>query len=189
VDSFNLFEIAGNNKIDQTWNLVSTVLELETGLDHFRAKEERELASLRAVLEQDSQSVLEHFKVELDVSKQKHMQGFQDKLTIYRQGSALLSDALGDLDLKSFNVHLPDAMNRYDRFNRQRMKAYADLAMIAPQSVMDAYDDLIDYVLVVTQAKQSHVWHTVRAKALRRSNEIRIDVGRGEATYTYRGCV
>jgi len=167
--------------------LASHKAELERGLDDFRAKEERELASLRTELEQDSQRFIEHFKVELDVAKQKHMQGFQDKLAIYRQGSAMLSDALADLDLMTFNVKLPDAAIRYDKFNRQRLKVYADLAMIAPQSVMDAYDDLIDYVLVVTQAKQAYVWQTVRAKALKLLNEMRIDVGLGEATISYNG--
>ena len=136
---------------------------------------------------------LEAVRAELDIYKEKHLKGHTDKIEIYRLVVNLLAEILGDLDyLRGGTQPLPDGANeairsRVDKFNRNRMKAYGYLAMMAPQNIMDAYDSLIDYLLEVICEGKEYKWPMVRKYALNLINEARKDVGIDSSSIEYRG--
>jgi hypothetical protein len=70
--------------------------------------------------------------------------------------------------LSSFDSHLmgrlppEQAAKHFDEFNNQRLRLYGYLAMLAPQSVMDAQDQLMDYLLNIANGKAGYEWPNVR---------------------------
>lgn len=80
-----------------------------------------------------------------------------------------------------------EAGARFDEFNEQRLKVYGYLAMLAPQSVMDAQDSLIDHLLKISHGTVVYEWSAVREKALALLNAVREDIGIGKEPITYNG--
>lgn len=167
-------------------DLVAYRAKLEREQAELRATQESELTALRTTLTHDSQELLESIKTELDVAKQKHLRGFNDKLAIYRLGADLIAEMLGNLDQATDIGQLP-TQAQIDAFNRGRIKAYAYVGMIAPQSVMDAFDELIDYLLMISHGEEAYDWEMVRTKGLKLLNQIRADVGIDISEVTYNG--
>lgn len=64
---------------------------------------------------------------------------------------------------------------------------YGYLAMLAPQSVMDAQDDLIDHLLKITNGKAEYEWVKIREKALVMLNAVRADIGINDTPIAYHG--
>ena len=54
-----------------------------------------------------------------------------------------------------------EAGTRFDEFNEQRIRVYGYLAMLAPQSVMDAQDQLMDYLLKIANRADEYEWEKV----------------------------
>lgn len=153
-----------------------------------RAKHESELEQTRSQFKHSNDLRLNEIKNELDIYKEKHLKGHADKIAIYRLVADVIVDILGDLDLVTITGATPeDAKARWDRFNRGRMKAYGYLAMLAPQSVMDAIDELMDHLIEITHGKTPYVWPDVRKRVLGLLNEIRKDIGIDESPIEYRG--
>lgn len=96
---------------------------------------------------------------------------------------------LADLDLMIEFGSAPGKFppERRDRFNRGRMKAYAYLAVLAPQPVMDAYDALTDYLLEITNGESGYDWPRMRTLVLAIVNEARKDIGFDASPIEYRG--
>ena len=166
--------------------LAAQRVKFEQELSELQATQARELERLRATLEHSSQEILEQVRTEWDVAKQKHLKGFQDKLEIYRQTANIIADLLGDIDHAglSGNRLTPE---QFDKFNRGRIAAYAYVGMIAPQSVMDVFDGLIDHLLMISHGQAIYVWEDVRNKALALLNEIRKDIGIDCSAIAYNG--
>jgi hypothetical protein len=61
------------------------------------------------------------------------------------------------------------------------------MAMHAPQSVMDANDELSDHLIDVLQGEVPYEWPQVRARAINLLNRIRVDVGIDKNPIEYRG--
>ncbi len=147
-------------------------------LEEQRVKYDKEMAGLKAGL---------------DIYKQKHLKGYTDKIVIYRSVVDLLSEILGDLDcLRGISNTLSAEAReligtRLDKFNRARMKAYGYLGMMAPQSIMDAYDRLVDYLFDVLYDGKKYEWPEVRRLALEVINEVRKDIGIDERPISYYG--
>jgi len=59
--------------------------------------------------------------------------------------------------------------------------------MLAPQTVMDAFDALTDYLLAVVNGEQAFDWKAMRGLALALLNRIREDVGLDKEPVVYRG--
>ncbi|TVL99201.1 MAG: hypothetical protein CV087_19040 [Candidatus Brocadia sp. WS118] len=122
-----------------------------------RAKYEQALAKLQAELRHDSERELTNIKNDLDIFKEKHLRGHSDKIAIYRLAVDIIAEKLGDLDYISLTKQMPpDALQKYDKFNRARIKAYGYLAMLAPQNVMDALDALFDHLILIAQGKEQY---------------------------------
>ncbi|MDP3745220.1 MAG: hypothetical protein Q8Q76_12915 [Methylotenera sp.] len=160
-------------------------------------KYEKELANLRSDLESKNQEALanikhqqeksiEIVKLDLNIFKEKHLKGFNDKIQIYRLMIDVVAEVLGDFD--SFTATgKPFPQERFDSLNRARIRIYGYIGMIAPQAVMDAQDQLIDYLLQVAHGGKSYEWLTVREYGLVLINEIRKDIGIDIEPITYNG--
>lgn len=111
----------------------------------------------------------------------EYLQGYRAVIdTVARLFAALDSHECGRL--------IADAAGaRLDEFNEQRVRVYGYLAMLAPQSLMDAQDNLIDHLLQIAHGRVTYEWGTVREKALCLLNAIRNDVGIDENSISYNG--
>jgi hypothetical protein len=153
-----------------------------------QAAHARSLEQLRSKLEAERALDLEQLKRQLDVSATTHLRELQDKLAIYRLATDLISEILADFDrMRNERVLPPDAKSRSDAFNRGRMKAYGYMAMLAPQPVMEAYDALIDYCMMVMGGTAVYDWKQMRALILKLLNEVRKDVGIDKSPIEYHG--
>jgi hypothetical protein len=133
-------------------------------------------------------SQLESTKRELDVVMQTSLRFQNDKLAIYRAVIDTVARLLASLDShESGRLVAVEAGARFDEFNEQRMRVYGYLAMLAPQPVMDAQDDLIDHLLQIAHGGVTYEWATVREKALCLLNAIRDDVGIDKSPISYNG--
>lgn len=155
-------------------------------MDKERAQHEKDLAALRAKLEGDTARGLEALRTDLSIFKEQHLKGFHDKLSIYRMVVDLIVEVLGDFDLAHEN-HVQLNPQRMDQFNRQRMKAYGYLAMLASQQIMDAQDKLMDHLLKVAQGTKPYVWDEVRGLVINLLNAVRVDLKFDENPIAYRG--
>ncbi|MGK4473067.1 hypothetical protein [Aeromonas molluscorum] len=133
-------------------------------------------------------SALEKTKSELDVIKETTLRFQNDKLHTYRSVIDVTARILSSLDAyESGRLQANEAGARFDEFNEQRLRIYGYLAMIAPQSVMDAQDALIDNLLTVANGGAEYKWEIVRENALALLNAIRIDVGIDKSPISYNG--
>jgi len=152
-----------------------------------KATHARDLEKLRSELQRTNEVELSNLKGELDIYKQKHLRGHEDKVQIYRLAVDVVSDLLGDLDLhQQASVDATTRLQRWNQFNRGRMRAYGYLAMLAPQSVMDASDALFDHLIQVSHG-QPYEWPKVRELVLGLLNEVRKDIGFDPSPIEYRG--
>jgi hypothetical protein len=158
-------------------------------MDQERSRFERELAELRSKLEKDNQENLSKLHTDLEIYRDTYLKAHNDKLTIYRLVTDIVAELLADIDLLRLGQQ-PQG-NFLDRFNRSRLKAHGYLAMLAPQNVMDAWDELIEF-LVISLAKSppddAHErWKEMRRRAYILINVIREDVGVNKNKIEYRG--
>lgn len=153
-----------------------------------RAKHAQDLVKLQSELRHESEAALSALRTELETYKEKHLKGFSDKLAIYRLVVDVIIDLLATFDMISVSGAPPsDAAARFDKFNRGRMQAYGYLCMLAPQSAIDAMDDLIDRLILIAHAQEPYSWPAIRGLALKLINEIRKDVGIDPSPIEYRG--
>lgn len=61
------------------------------------------------------------------------------------------------------------------------------MAMLAPQSVMDAFDALFDFLIMVAHGQKTYDWPTVRHLALTLLNEVRKDIAVDMNPIKYKG--
>jgi len=59
--------------------------------------------------------------------------------------------------------------------------------MIAPQSVMDAQDNLMNLLITISNGKREYVWSEVRELSITLINSIREDIGIDKSPIVYRG--
>lgn len=166
-------------------------------LENERQKHKIELTKITTDFERENQKVLadikhqqeqsvEFVKHDLTIFKEKHLKGFNDKLQVYRLMIDIIAEVLGDFD--SFtSTGKPFPQERFDALNKARIRMYGYIGMIAPQAVMDAQDQLIDYLLQVAHGRKIYEWLTVREFGLVLINEIRKDIGIDINPISYNG--
>lgn len=140
-----------------------------------RAKHDAELTALRVKLES-----------EVSILKEHYLRGFNDKLVAYRMVIDLVSEVLGDLDAAR-NTSRTLSPERKDATNRLRLKIYGYLAMMAPQNVMDAQDNLMDYLIEVINGKSNYDFGKTRSLAISLLNEMRKDIKIDVSPISYHG--
>lgn len=131
---------------------------------------------------------LEKTKRELDVLKETTLRFQNDKILTYRVVIEVVSKLLASLDShEAGRLKNEDAIKTFDEFNEQRIRVYGYLAMLAPQSVMDAQDELMDHLLVIAHGGAPYEWHSVRTLAIKLLNEVRVDIGIDKTPIKYNG--
>lgn len=131
---------------------------------------------------------LEATKRDLDVIKENTLRFQNDKILTYRAVIDIVARLLAALDSnQSGRLDGPEAAARFDEFNEQRMRVYGYLAMLAPQSVMDAQDNLVDHLLKISNGTEVYEWAEVREKALAMLNAVRKDIGISKESIGYNG--
>lgn len=134
------------------------------------------------------ESELEKTKRELDVLKETTLRFQNDKILMYRAIVDVVARILSAYDSHQMGRLQPqDAGSRFDEFNEQRLRVYGYLAMLAPQSVMDAQDQLMDYLIKIANGSVGYEWKIVRDLAINMLNEIRKDIGIDKSPISYRG--
>ena len=152
------------------------------------AKYESAIAELQSNLRRVVDTELATHKNELDIYKDKHLKSHNDKIECYRLVVDIVVEVLGDLDFFFINgAPVENEIKRRDEMNRGRMRAYGYLAMLAPQEVMNAYDDLSDHLLFVINGQEPYEWTKVRELSLAMLNEVRKEIGLGAAPIAYFG--
>jgi len=155
-------------------------------MEQDRAKHAADLEALRASLAQDNNRELEQMKHDLSIFKEHHLRGLNDKLLTYRLVIDLIAEVLADFDL-AMETGKKIPPDRFDHMNRLRLKAYGYLAMMASQPLMDAQDQMMDYLLQVANGSKDYDWPHVRGLAHGLLNEMRKDLKFDETPITYNG--
>ena len=131
---------------------------------------------------------LEATKRELDVFKDTYLQNHNDKLNVYRAVIDIVAKLLATFDsLQSGKLSPEEAEKAFDSFNERRIQAYGYLAMLAPQSVMDAQDELMDNLLKIYGGSAEYKWEEVRNLSISFINQVRSDIGIDKKPITYNG--
>ena len=151
-----------------------------------KAKYEQALTELRSRLDKQNQIQLENIKTELGLSKEHKLKEISDKILNYRSMVDLISEVLAHFDrapakLKAFEPE------KFSSFNAQRLRLYGYMSLTSPQQVMDAQDQLVDYLLKVAHGSEAYHWPTVRGRAIALINECRKDVGFDATPLSYNG--
>lgn len=166
-----------------------------------RDKHDRSLAKLRADLEKQNADALEDLKARnaqnlqrlsaiLELEKGKLAGAHTEKLTIYRSVIELTVEIIMVRQLVQAGVHQVDPLRDPDtwtRFERARLVAHGQLAIFAPQSVLDAYSELSDYFLDVADGAAQFDFRRVRELAFVMLNRIRQDLNIDPSPVAYRG--
>ncbi|MBW8041835.1 MAG: hypothetical protein FVQ85_17805 [Planctomycetes bacterium] len=152
-----------------------------------KANHDRDLAKLRADLQNQNERNINTLKTEFDIYRETFLRGHNDKIVIYRQVVDIIADLLTDINT-ALATGNPLPLEVTLAFERRRLRIYGYLGMLAPQNVMDAYDQMIDYLLsVIIENSNIYQWETVRDLALNMLNQIRSDIGIDTSPIEYRG--
>jgi hypothetical protein len=131
---------------------------------------------------------LEETKRKLDFVKETTLRFQNDKIQTYRAIVDVVSRMLASFDShQSGRLDQNEAGSRFDEFNENRMKVYGYLAMLAPQSVMDSQDELMDHLLKIANGTETYEWQKVRELTINLLNEVRQDIGIDKSKIEYRG--
>lgn len=131
---------------------------------------------------------LEATKRDLDVLKEKTLRFQNDKILAYREIIEIIAKLLAIMDVENGQVPRWDASEGpVHEFNEQRLKLYGYLAMLAPQAVMDAHDDLVDHLLLSVSGQVDYKWSETREKVLFLLNVVREDIGVASGPIVYKG--
>lgn len=129
---------------------------------------------------QEYEKQLTEFKSKLESLKEKDSLNYQQKLELYK----LVANPF---------VELTALINRdgvteehVHEFNRQRLHITAQLVLFAPESVVHAFMDIIDYIYNSFEQK-NYDFHVFRDMAMKFLSEMRKDIGIYSDEVTYAG--
>ena len=154
-----------------------------------RVKREKELSEFRAELERANQARLTELKTNFEIFRDTYLKEHNDKLASYRLAIDVVAEYLSEIT--NLKAEGPLDIEAYKRFNRGRIRAHGYLGIVAPQDVMDAYDNLVDGIFSVLDRKPTRFtdddWKRLRVKAYSLMNAIRADVGIDKTQIVYKG--
>jgi hypothetical protein len=150
-----------------------------------RKETEIGLTNLRNQLERKAGQELARLQKDLDLLKQKELSGHQEKLKAYRLVVDVFAEIYADLQI-AFTQGQSEQLR--DKYNRCWVRCYGYLSMMAPQDVMDAFDRLNNYILMVFLGQQQpQPWPETRKLALEFINCMRRDIGLSTEDIEYHG--
>jgi hypothetical protein len=150
-----------------------------------RKETEIGLTNLRNQLERKAGQELARLQKDLDLLKQKELSGHQEKLKAYRLVVDVFAEIYADLQI-AFTQGQSEQLR--DKYNRCWLRCYGYLSMMAPQDVMDAFNRLNNYILMVFLGQQQpQPWPETRKLALEFINCMRRDIGLSTEDIEYHG--
>lgn len=130
---------------------------------------------------------LEELKKELDLLKQKELARHFDKLAIYKDVVHIISELLRELESVASENQTSVSPEVIHSFALNRNKAYGYISLVSNQSVMDKYNEMIDFFIPVIYENERATWEDMRAKADSMLNAMRTDLGIQDGQVFYRG--
>jgi len=129
---------------------------------------------------QEHDKELSKYKAQLDLLLHKDSLNYQQKLDLYKVVSNPLIELVALISTSGLRAeHLQE-------FDRQRLHITAQLALFAPQSVFNAFNDMIDYVNNSLD-NEDYSFIVFRGKALVYLSEMRRDIGIYSDDVSYNG--
>ncbi len=117
----------------------------------------------------------------LSIYEEKYLVTYRDKIELYLSAANPIVDLINDIE---DNTYTKDSLTD---FNRQRLYIYAQLAIFAPPDVLDAYDELVDYLFDCLDQSKNFDWQQVRKLGLKILNRMRSDIGMSTGNIEYKG--
>lgn len=154
-----------------------------------RTAHELELAEFRNRLERGNQEALTTIRRDAEIYREQFLKTHNDKIGTYGFALNTMSEFLADIDLIRHGLKQPTP-DCFDSFNRARLKAHCHMAMLAPQNVLDAYNQCVGFILTVFSRKPltftNDDWAEIRRRAFDFINTVREDVGIDKSKVEYR---
>lgn len=152
------------------------------------AEHQARLKKLESDLRHQVDSKLAHLESELATLRDKTLRAHADKLACYAFAVDSTAAFMSELSVILRNqLGAARYQSAFAAFDAGRIKAYGHMALVAPQAVMDAYDKLVDYFLLVDGNMESASWESARHLALNWINAVRNDLGVDPTPIEYRG--
>lgn len=155
-------------------------------MEEERAIHTKELEAIRAKLQDQNQQTLARLQGEVDVLKETTLREHNDKLAIYRVAMELVAVLLVKLELGMLQEREFTQEDK-QQFQIDRLKIYAQLALTAPQEIMDANDKLMDHIIAVIFDDKKSSWEELRGISLDLVNAMRKDIGLDKSPVSYNG--
>lgn len=153
-----------------------------------QAEQDQALARLEANLRGKIDILLAKEQSKLDLLREQAKRLHDDKLACYSRAIALIAEFAAEADEVRMGLKTAeDFRNAYLRFNRERLPAYSHMALVAPQTVMDSFDRLVEYIIKLMKGDNVYDFPSVRRLALNWINEARKDIGINSDPIEYRG--
>ena len=124
---------------------------------------------------------------QVEIYKQTHLREHSDKLKIYRATIDLIAKMLAKIELVYLKNKSKLTVEESEEFEIERLRIFGYLAMLAPQEVMDANDNLTDLLLAFIYDNEPTSWLNIRTCALQLTNAMRKDIGLNKVDVTYNG--
>lgn len=156
-------------------------------MDNQRHSHQQELEELRSNLRAKNDEQLISIRKDYEIFKETHLREHNDKLLIYRACLDIVASLLAKIELTALGKRVGLTDKEQEAFETERLRLYAYLAMLAPQEVMDANDNLIDMLLALIYDGKGTTWANIREAALKLTNSMRADIGINKAAVSYNG--
>lgn len=127
------------------------------------------------------QSDLETLRAQLKAELNRTGKTFHEKIQLYKEVSGPIVELIAQAQSQELTGE------DLKGFERNRLKTTALLALFAPISVFDAYNDVIDYIYDSMEGKEQYTFSRFRDLTLRFLSEVRRDVGLYDDDVTYKG--
>lgn len=150
-----------------------------------QAENARELAAQTDTLRRETEQVLGELKLILEIAKDKHLQLFHDRRVAYQEIIDLVAEVLASFDRSILLNDGNPALKMLDQ-NKQRIRIFGYMSLVAPQSVLDTFADLETYLLEVAEGSTPYAWEKARELSVKLLNEMRGDLAleAGKIAYT-----
>jgi len=155
-------------------------------LEEERAEYAQALEEIRAKFQNENQQNLAYLQGEIDVLKETTLREHNDKLAIYRVAMELIAVLLVKLEMGMLQEREFTQEDK-EQFQIDRLKVYAQLALTAPQEIMDANDKLIDHIVAIIFDDEKSCWEELRGFSLDLVNAMRKDIGIDKSPVSYNG--
>lgn len=126
---------------------------------------------------------LEELRADLNSAHDRSSHLFKEKLALYKQVAEPLIDLVAHVQSNNSSL----ASDAYAKFEKDRLKSTALLAMFAPSQVFEQYNAILEYVFDAIDGKEQWSFPEFRQRSLSMLSLMRRDVGLYKDDVSYGG--